>query len=227
MNSSSAATLDPIAVAKAPTQQRAKVRFDRVLKEAEALLLESGLSGFSIPVLAERLGYTRGSLYSYFPTPYALLNELADRYLAELEKVYFERAEELRGLSWREAIRLEINLAAAFHNRQPVACLLILGGAVTDVSYRAQELSIKRMGDLARGLLAQNGLKLPTTPDVTTLAVDIGSACLRRSYFAHGTITPAYSEAAVEAMTGFLAPYVAQAPVANKAKPKSERRKAS
>lgn len=220
MNHEANAVLDPLAVAKAPTQQRAKLRFDRVLKEAETLLAESGLTGFSIPVLAERLGYTRGSLYAYFPTPFALLNELADRYLAELERVFFDRAEELRRLSWREAIRLEIDLAAAFHNRQPVACLLILGGAVTDVSYRAQELSIKRMGDLARALLVQNGVKLPATPDVTTLAVDIGSACLRRSYFEHGTITPPYCEAAVAAMTGFLAPYVAQSSAAQKARPK-------
>jgi hypothetical protein len=45
-------------------------------------------------------------------------------------------------------------------------------------------------------------------PDVTTLAADIGTACFRRSFFEHGEITPAYRDAAVAAMTGFLAPYV-------------------
>ena len=59
--------LDTLATAKRPTQKRARERFERVLDAAEELLVESGLSGFSIPVLAERLGYTRGSVYAYFP----------------------------------------------------------------------------------------------------------------------------------------------------------------
>jgi AcrR family transcriptional regulator len=142
--------LDPLAVAKQPTQQRAKERFDRILAEAEALLNENGLSGFSIPAIAERLGYTRGSIYAYFPTPYAVLNELVKRYLAQLEAEFFSRAEELRALGWREGIAAVVDVAVAFHNSHPAARLLILGGAVTDDSYRAQELTNKRLGQLCR-----------------------------------------------------------------------------
>ncbi|MFP5305431.1 MAG: TetR/AcrR family transcriptional regulator [Gammaproteobacteria bacterium] len=200
--------LDPLAVAKQPTQQRAKERFDRILAEAEALLNENGLSGFSIPAIAERLGYTRGSIYAYFPTPYAVLNELVKRYLAQLEAEFFSRAEELRALGWREGIAAVVDVAVAFHNSHPAARLLILGGAVTDDSYRAQELTNKRLGQLGRQVWRWQA-QLPTQqPDVTTLVVDIGTACFRRSFFEHGRITAAYRDAAVGAMTGFLAPYV-------------------
>ncbi len=200
--------LDPQAVARQPTQQRAKDRFNRILQEAEVLLIEKGLSGFSIPDLAERLGYTRGSVYAYFPTPYAILNELVKRYLVDLEALFYSRAAELRTLDWHEGIARVVDHAVRFHNANPAARLLILGGAVTDDSYRAQEQTNKRLGELGR-MVWSPARKLPKgPPDVTTLCADIGTAVFRRSFFEHGEITPAYRDAATAAMTGFLAPYV-------------------
>lgn len=201
--------LDPLAVARQPTQQRARDRFDRILEESEKLLLEVGLSGFSIPVLAERLAYTRGSVYAYFPTHYAILNELVRRYAAQLEGVFLQRGDELLKLSWRESVAAVVEHAVNFHNTHPVAALLILGGAVTDDSYRAQETMIKRLGDFARAIWTHKNIDLPNEqPDVTTLATDIGTACFRRSFFESGKITPAYRDAAVAAMIAFLEPYI-------------------
>ncbi|TAJ53248.1 MAG: TetR/AcrR family transcriptional regulator [Nevskiaceae bacterium] len=200
-------SLDPAAIDKQPTQQRARERFDRILLEAEQLLIEQGLSGFSIPVLAERLGYTRGSVYAYFPTPYAILNELVGRYLVQLEAMFYSRSEELRRVGLNQGIRMIVKHAADFHNAHPAARLLILGGAVTDDSYRAQERTNKRLGDLGR-MVWYGGAALPAgLPDITTLAADLGTACFRRSYFEHGEITPPYREAAARAMTGFLSAY--------------------
>lgn len=201
--------LDPLAVAKHPVQQRARERFESILQAAEALLIDSGLSGFSVPVLAERLGYTRGSIYAYFPTPYAILNELVARYLVGLERVFLQHADALRRMKWREAIAAVVDHAVAFYQHNPAARLLILGGAVTDDSYRAQELTVKHLGDLGRAVWSGKGYTLPQgPPDITTLSADIGTACFRRSYFEHGRITPAYRDAAVTAMVGFLTPYV-------------------
>lgn len=200
--------LDPLAIARQPTQQRAKDRFERILQEAEKLLIEAGLSGFSIPAIAERLGYTRGSVYAYFPTPYAILNELIKRYLVDLEAVFYSRAEELRELGWREGIARVVEHAVKFHNANPAARLLILGGAVTDDSYRAQERTNKHLGDLGRKVWSPARALPKGPPDVTTLCADIGTAVFRRSFFEHGEITPAYRDAAITAMIGFLAPYL-------------------
>lgn len=108
-------SLDPAAIAKQPTPQRAKDRFDRILLEAEALLIEQTSSGFSISVRAERLGYTRGSVHAYFPRSYAILNKPVGRYLVQLETVFTSRSEELRRTGLHQGIRRIVQHAADFH----------------------------------------------------------------------------------------------------------------
>lgn len=198
----------PDAVATRPSQQRARLRFERILAEAELMLAESGLSGFSIPLLAERLGYTRGSVYAYFPTPYALFNELMAAYLLDMERFLRDELRRMPAGSWDEVAVHLVRVTADFYNRHAVAALLLLGGAVTDSSYRAQEMCIKHLADMARTLFERVGMQLPRDPDVIVLTVDIGTACLRRSFFEHGHVTPAYCDIASKAMTGFLAPYI-------------------
>ncbi|HZR37597.1 MAG TPA: TetR/AcrR family transcriptional regulator [Nevskia sp.] len=197
------------ALPRQPLQQRAKDRFERVLEEAEALLLEAGLGGFSIPLLAERLGYPRATIYKFFPTPYAVFNELLRRCLARLEETLVREAAPVmaQGLPWREAARVLVTQAAAFHNANPVARLLILGGPVSDESYRAQEITIQHLGSLTRRLFDTVGIRVPQEPDVATLAIDIGTTCFRHSVFLHGEITPAYRDEAVYAMLAYLSRY--------------------
>lgn len=198
----------PGAIANRPSQQRARERFDRILAEAELMLVETGLSGFSIPLLAERLGYTRGSVYAYFPTPYALFNELMAGYLLDMEQFLREELRRMPAGSWDEVATHLVRVTADFYNQHQVAPLLLLGGAVTDSSYRVQEMCIKHLADMARSLFERAGMQLPQDPDVIVLTVDIGTACLRRSFFEHGRISPAYCAIASKAMTDFLRPYL-------------------
>ncbi len=204
------AVVSPLIVARQPLQQRSRDRFERVLDEADALLLEAGLAGFSIPELAKRLGYTRASIYKFFPTPYAVLNELVQRYLARLEDLLNGFADQLLNLSWSELAKTVVVEAAHFYDANPVARLLILGGPLTHDSYRAQEITIQRLGKLLRRLAVQRGTILPLgPPDVATLAVEIGTTCFRLSYSLHGEITAAYREEAAYAMVAYLSRYAA------------------
>lgn len=199
----------PGASANRPSQQRARDRFDSILAEAERMLIESGLSGFSIPLLAERLGYTRGSVYAYFPTPYALFNELMAGYLLDMERFLREELRRMPAGNWNEVAAHLVRVTADFYNQHQVAPLLLLGGAVTDTSYRVQEMCIKHLADMARTLFERSGMQLPQDPDVIVLTVDIGTTCLRRSFFEHGHVTQAYCDVATTAMIGFLGPYLA------------------
>jgi AcrR family transcriptional regulator len=201
--------LNADALPRQPLQQRAKDRFERVLAEAEALLLERGLGGFSIPLLAERLDFPRATIYKFFPTPYAIFNELLRRYLAQLEEALSLAAGPVvaQGLSWREAATTLVAHAAGFHNSHPVARLLILGGPVSDESYRAQEITIQHLGGLTRRLLETARIALPREPDVASLAVDMATTCFRHSVFLHGEITPAYRDEATYAMIRYLSRY--------------------
>jgi AcrR family transcriptional regulator len=198
------------ALPRQPLQQRAKDRFERVLEAAEAVLLEAGLAGFSIPVLAQRLSYPRATIYKFFPTPYAILNELLRRHLAQLEQDLALKAASFPAKqSWREVATAVVHFAAEFHNANPVGRLLILGGPVTDESYRTQEINIQHLGSLARQLLANQGIAVPQSPDVAVLAVDIATTCFRQSVFLHGVITPEYREEAAYAMVAYLSRYAA------------------
>lgn len=211
MNAEVASQLDPQAVARVPRQQRALERFEAVIREAELVLEEKGIQEFSIPVIAERLNMTRGSVYAYFPTTYAIINELVRRHVGGMEKIYIDRAEEMQGMTWWDGIDWAINLAVDYHNQHAAARILMLGGAVTESSFSALETLLKRLGMLVRQIwmAGQSDRKAPPAdPDVFTLAIDIGLACFRRSNFEHGYITPAYRDEAVRAMRYYLQSHI-------------------
>ncbi len=52
---------------KQPQQARSGITIQRVLEEAELLLVEQGMDGFNINVLAQRAGVGVRAIYRYFP----------------------------------------------------------------------------------------------------------------------------------------------------------------
>lgn len=200
--------MDPRALAIQPQREAGIRRYTSVLQEADKLLSEEGLTGFSIPVLAERLDYTRRSIYKFFPTPYAILNALTQQYLQELEKALRGITGEVIKSPWAEAVTRANREAATFHNAHPVARLLILGGAVTDESFRVTEFAIQQLGAFLREILRLRGLSVPEDPDVASIAVDIGTAVFRVSNLYYGHITDRYAEESAHAMVAYLRKYV-------------------
>lgn len=199
------------AIARQPQQPRSRERFDAVLDAAEALIEQDGVSAFSIPALAERLSFPRASIYKFFPTPYAVLNELVQRKLGLLEKRLVQMDVGSTRGDWREVMRASIHEAVGFYNSDPVARLLLLGGAVSDDSHRALEFTIQRLGGFTRQLLDLWGIKLPRrNPDAAMVLVELGTACFRLSQFLHGEITPQYRDEAVHAMEAYLSRYTVE-----------------
>ena len=114
--------------------------------------------------------------------------------------------------TYSTGIKQRIKLAQALVH-DPVSRLLILGGPVTDDSYRAQELAIQKLGGLTRALLEARGIQLPRVkPDAAMLLVDIGTTCFRVSQFLHGEITEEYRHEAVLAMHAYLTRFVGPPP---------------
>jgi AcrR family transcriptional regulator len=205
MNDALAATSAP----RLPLQARARARFDVVLETAHALLAENGHDGFSIQAIAERSGFTRASIYNFFPTPIAILTALAARELQALEDALLTGARYGALADWQQQLRETVNLAVRFYRQRPVAQLLILGGPLTDENYRAQALTIRHLGHLSQRLLRHAGVVLPEHPvDVNVLAVELGTACMRHSVLLHGRITEAMRVETADVMIRYLAPYV-------------------
>jgi AcrR family transcriptional regulator len=69
----------PGGLRKRPLQDRSRVAIQRVLDTAEELVLELGAEAVvgSANLLLEKSGISRGSFYSFFETPQAVLDELA------------------------------------------------------------------------------------------------------------------------------------------------------
>lgn len=192
-------------VARTPMQERSRNRVQLIVQTAEELLVEVGLSGFSIPLLAERLDSPRATIYKFFPTPYALLNLLAEQHLAALEQTLRERASGEMRRPWREATRHMIRAAADYYRVHPAACILLLGGHATDDSFRAMEYTIDRLGALTDQMLRQARINLRTSaPNESALAIEFGTTCFRVSYLLHKDITDEYVEAGADAMIAFI-----------------------
>lgn len=202
----SATPISALAIARQPQQARSRKRFERILEEAEALLGEVGLQGFSIPVIAQRLNYNRRTIYALFPTPHAVLNELTRRYILQLEDALLETAAQARQAPVQDLLRAIVLRAVRFHNEHPIGRLLILGGAVTDRNFRVQESTIAHLGELGGQLLRSRGYAIPSGPPrVPVVAVELGLACMRLSQSLHAEITAAYAEEAVYVMQVYLA----------------------
>lgn len=209
MNDVKAPFIHSSSTARQPQQQRGRDRFESVLSAAEVLLLEQGISRFSIPELAARLDMTRASIYKFFPTPYAVLNELTRRHLQKLEKTLAATAPEIITGPWKEAVNLLATAGADFYNNNPVACILILGGSATDESYQALEMTIDRLGTFGRAMLIARGIKLPDSPpDIAVLATELVTTTYRLSYYLHNEITEAYRSEAAYVMEAYLSRYL-------------------
>src|SRR5262245_22704948 len=64
----------------APTQQRSRERYERILQCAVEVMTEKGSEAFRMSDIVERSGIGFGSLYQYFPDKTAIIGTLAERY---------------------------------------------------------------------------------------------------------------------------------------------------
>lgn len=198
-------TAEDLTIARQPKQERSRQRFGDVLQTAEQILRDQGLSQFSIPQIAERLHCSRNAIYKFFPTPYAVLNELTQLRLQALEARLIDESDRSPAPSWQGMVERIVATAVEFYNADAVASMLILGGSATDESYRLLELTIQHLGGQIRRMMSAYGQQLPPEPpDIATLAVEIGSAAFRLSYLTHQRITPAYQTEATTAMVAYL-----------------------
>lgn len=194
--------------AKKPTHAKTRLRFEKILDEAEKIVAEQGLSGFSIPVLAERLGFTRASIYHFFPSPFAVLNELEMRYHEDSKIQVIEAGIAAADQSWEHIIRVGIEQTAKYYNQHPVARMLLLGGLMSDDNVNIQEQNNLEMANVFRKLFATYGIHPPTEPDVSWIAIDIVHSVFSHSQYVYKKITDACIDEAYRASTAYIRSYI-------------------
>lgn len=107
-----------------PQQARSRKTMQRLLDEAEALLMEVGVDGFNTNLLAQRAGVGPRALYRYFPNKWAVLTELVEQSCAR-EREWIGSFRVLQaGTDWR---RISDRMVDSFYlaaRRSPVYSLL-------------------------------------------------------------------------------------------------------
>jgi AcrR family transcriptional regulator len=85
--------LDVPRLRRVPRQARSRARLARILDVAEQLLVADGPAALTTTRVAQAAGVSVGSLYQYLPDKEAIVEALANRYLAEFEALMAELAQ--------------------------------------------------------------------------------------------------------------------------------------
>lgn len=199
--------MDPRVRMKKPMQQRTLDRMAKVFASTEALLLEHGPEGVSIPDVAEASGVPRASIYQFYPNKYLLFAAIADGYMADCIAVIREGGGVLAGRSWQEVTPVLVSAAANLFNERPVASILVLGWPMSRETYLSQETTLAEIGAALRVIFdnCRPSMTLPETVDVMHLVVELAFAVFKHSFFQYGRITPDMTQQATLIIEAYLA----------------------
>lgn len=109
----------------APTQRRSQERLARIARAAGELCAQQGADAVTMEAIAERASTSIGSLYRFYPNRDALLQAVAERYVADLVELLEEReardgsAAELAALPLDALVDAILEPFVAFHRAHP------------------------------------------------------------------------------------------------------------
>ncbi len=85
---------------KRPTQERSKLKFEKLLQVSREVLLEVGFDSFTCEEVATRAGLPIGTLYQFFANKYVILCELDRQNAVAVRDELDKLAAELPSLDW-------------------------------------------------------------------------------------------------------------------------------
>ena len=106
----------------APTQRRSQERLARIARAAGELCAQLGADAVTMEAIAERAETSIGSLYRFYPNRDALLEAVAERYVADLGAVLDGEegaAERVAALPIGELVDAILEPFVAFHRAHP------------------------------------------------------------------------------------------------------------
>jgi AcrR family transcriptional regulator len=115
-----------------PQQARSRERLQRVLDAADALLAREGAEALTTTRVAEEAGVSVGSLYQYLPDKGAIVEALANRYLAEFEGVMAAVVERASREAWDDPVGVLIDTFADHYRDRPGYRALWFGRNLTE-----------------------------------------------------------------------------------------------
>lgn len=135
---------------RVPRQERSRLRLRRVLDAADRVAAKEGAEALSTQRVAEVAGVSIGSLYQYLPDKEAIVEALAQRYLAEFTALMDELVERGAEVPFDDPVGTVIDAFAARYRERPGYRALWFGRELT-AELRAADREQK--AGLAAGLL--------------------------------------------------------------------------
>ncbi|MEL0169051.1 MAG: TetR/AcrR family transcriptional regulator [Pseudomonadaceae bacterium] len=195
-------------VARTPVQERSAARMQKVVAVAEQLLEQLGPESTSIPAIAAESAVPRAAIYPFFPDKYALFSHIARLHMERLvQTLQATEPDPASAADWRGQVGALVAAAVDYYNGNPVASILLLRGALADGDVEAHRAKDAAISQLLRERVDPEA-RLPQSPDVAVLAVDIAFACMRHGYAVEGVISPVYAQEASNAACAYLASWL-------------------
>src|SRR5690349_25104728 len=100
---------------RTPRQARSREKLARVLEAADRLLVAAGAEALTTTRVAAEAGVSVGALYQYLPDRDAIVDTLADRYLARLETLMESFVDRATRESWPDPAAVLVDAFAGLY----------------------------------------------------------------------------------------------------------------
>jgi AcrR family transcriptional regulator len=178
-----------------PSQQRSRLRFEKLLDAADALLVDKEATQVGLYDIAGAAGVPPASVYHLFPTKEAAFVALGERYLNGLNAHITQAAPMGQLRRWQNLVSLELYRAVEYYNDRKVMLKLFYGAnVIADVRLldvrnvaAASASTYDRMNKL---------FEMPYLYDADTkyaALIGIYDGIWMTSYARHGWITPEFA----------------------------------
>lgn len=173
---------DVAAQRRAPTQERSRLRVEKMLEAAVAIIAEKGSDALRMSDVAQMAGVSIGSLYQFFPDKAAIIRTLAERYNEQGRRCIAEELADVHdSTSLIAAFGRLIDIYYAAFLAEPVR-RDVWSGMQADQGLRAFELAESRAN---ADILAQAMLKVRPKGDrkeiaaAALLIMSLGESAMR------------------------------------------------
>lgn len=152
---------------RTPRQARSREKVARVLEAADRLLATEGTDALTTTRVAAAAGVSVGALYQYLPDRDAIVDALADRYLARLEELMESFAGRAARETWADPVGVLVDAFAGLYRAEPGFRALWFGRRLTERTREADRRHKRTMAAGVHRVLVAQGL-LPETAAAVT-----------------------------------------------------------
>jgi AcrR family transcriptional regulator len=195
---------------RVPAQERSRVRVQRILDEAAALVVDRGVEALSTREIAQAAEVPVASLYQYFADKEDVLLALAERDMAEMDEQVAADVGALEELTVADFVRTVMTAFVAVYHRRPAFVEIYLRGRTNIAVNRFGRDHNVRIAEVLRAYALDRGLADESlTPAVAMLAVEIGDRVFQLAFEHDPAGDQELIEEGITLMTAYLERYAA------------------